>query len=256
MAENTLEALVDKQFGAQAGAYLNSDVHSQGPDLAALAALVAGKREARVLDLGCGGGHVSFAVAKEVREVVAYDLSSEMLAVVAKAARERGLANLATQQGVAEKLPFAEASFDYVFSRWSAHHWRDLDLALREAARVLKPGGVAAFIDTVAPALPLLDTFLQSVELLRDPSHVRDYSRAEWLALIGRAGLNAGSASERRVRLDMKSWLERMRTPKVQADAIRALEAQMSDSVTRHFAIEADGSFTIDVLTVVATKPD
>jgi SAM-dependent methyltransferase len=255
MAEKTLEALVNTQFGAQASAYLNSDVHGQGPDLEALAALVAGKREARVLDLGCGGGHVSFAVAKQVRDVVAYDLSPEMLAVVAKAAKERSFGNLTTQQGVAEKLPFDDASFDYVFSRWSAHHWRDLDLGLREAARVLKPGGTAGFIDTVSPGQPLLDTFLQSIELLRDPSHVRDYSRAEWLATIGRAGLNPGSATERRVRLDLKSWLERMRTPPVQAEAIRALEAAMAASVTQHFAIEADGSFSIDVLTVFATKP-
>ena len=255
MAEKTLEALVNTQFGAQAGAYLTSAVHAQGPDLEALAALVTGKSEARVLDLGCGGGHVSFAAAKHVREVVAYDLSAEMLAVVANAARERGLANLSTQQGVAENLPFADASFDYVFSRYSAHHWRDLDLGLREAARVLKPAGTAAFVDTVAPGQPLLDTFLQTVELLRDPSHVRDYSRAEWLATISRAGLLAGRASEHRVRLDMRSWLERMRTPPVQADAIRALEAAMSASVTQHFAIEADGSFTIDVLTVFATKP-
>ncbi|HWE72988.1 MAG TPA: class I SAM-dependent methyltransferase [Stellaceae bacterium] len=255
MADKTLEALVNTQFGAQAGAYLTSTVHGQGPDLEALGALVAEKSDARVLDLGCGGGHVSFAVAKHVREVVAYDLSAEMLAVVAKAARERGLGNLSTQQGIAEKLPFADAGFEYVFSRWSAHHWRDLELGVREAARVLKPGGRAVFIDTVAPGQPLLDTFLQTVELLRDPSHVRDYSRAEWLATIGRAGLNAGEASERRVRLDIKSWLERMRTPPVQGDAIRALEAVMSESVTRHFDIEADGSFTIDTLTVVATKP-
>jgi SAM-dependent methyltransferase len=254
MADKSLEALVNTQFGAQAGAYLTSPVHAQGPDLDALAALVAGKNEARVLDLGCGGGHVSFAVAKEVREVVAYDLSAEMLAVVAQAARERGFGNLSTQQGVAEELPFAAASFDYVFSRYSAHHWRDLDLGVREASRVLKPGGTAAFVDTVAPARPLLDTFLQTVELLRDPSHVRDYSRAEWLAMIGRAGLNPHQASEHRVRLDMRSWLERMRTPPVQAEAIRALEAVMSESVTQHFAVEADGSFTIDVLTVFATK--
>ena len=255
MSDKTHETLVDAQFGSRASAYLTSAVHSQGPDLEALAALVVGKSEARVLDLGCGGGHVSFAVAKHVREIVAYDLSADMLAVVVKAARERGFDNLSTQQGVAEKLPFADASFDYVFSRYSAHHWRDLDLGLREAARVLKPGGTAAFVDAIAPGQPLLDTFMQTVELLRDPSHVRDYSRAEWLAMIGRAGLNAGRASEHRVRLEMKSWLERMRTPPVQADAIRALEAVMSASVTRHFAIEADGSFTIDVLTVVAAKP-
>ena len=128
-------------------------------------------------------------------------------------------------------------------------------LAQHTVAEIQKQGGTAAFVDTVAPGQPLLDTFLQTVELLRDPSHVRDYSRAEWLTLIGRAGLNAGRAGEHRVRLEMKSWLERMRTPPVQADAIRALEAVMSQSVTQHFAIEADGSFTIDVLTVVATKP-
>jgi SAM-dependent methyltransferase len=255
MSDKTYETLVNTQFGSQASAYLTSAVHAQGPDLEALAALVAGKSEARVLDLGCGGGHVSFAVAKHVREVVAYDLSADMLTVVAKAAGERGLSNLSTQQGVAEKLPFADASFDYVFSRYSAHHWRDLDLGLREAARVLKPGGTAAFVDAIAPGQPLLDTFMQTVELLRDPSHVRDYSRAEWLAMIGRAGLLAGQANEHRLRLEMKSWLERMRTPSVQADAIRALEAVMSASVTQHFAIEADGSFTIDILTVVAIKP-
>src|SRR6185437_12969138 len=139
------------------------------------------KTQGRALDLGCGGGHVSFAVAPHVCEVVAYDLSAEMLAVVATAAHERGLRNLATQQGVAERLPFADASFDYVFSRWSAHHWRDLEAGLREAARVLKPGGTAVFIDTATPAQALLDTFLQAIELLRDPSHVRDYSQVEWV---------------------------------------------------------------------------
>ena len=255
MADTSHEKLVDTQFGAQAAAYLTSAVHAQGPDLQALAALVAGKAQARVLDLGCGGGHVSFAVALHVREVVAYDLSADMLAVVAKAATDRGFANLATERGVAEKLPFPDASFDYVFTRYSAHHWRDLGLGLREAARVLKPGGIAAFVDVVAPALPLLDTFLQTVEMLRDPSHVRDYSRAEWEGMVGRAGLLVGTASEHRVRLEIRSWLERMRTPAIQADAIRALEAVMSASVRQHFAIEADGSFTIDVLTVVAAKP-
>ncbi|HEY3916145.1 MAG TPA: methyltransferase domain-containing protein [Stellaceae bacterium] len=254
MNDKTHEALIGSQFGAQASAYLTSPVHAQGPDLEALAALVAGQAQARLLDLGCGGGHVSFAAAPHVGEVVAYDLSAEMLAVVAGAARERGLGNLVTRQGVAETLPFAEASFDYVFSRYSAHHWRDFDAGLREAARVLKPGGTAAFVDTVAPANALLDTFLQAVELLRDPSHVRDYARAEWLAAIGRAGLVAGVARQHRVRLDLRSWLERMRTPPVQADAIRALQAALSAGVARHFAIEPDGSFTIDVLTLTASK--
>src|SRR5215475_5869336 len=102
----THEALVDQQFGSRAAAYLTSAPHAQGADLTALAALVAGEGAARVLDLGCGAGHVSFHVAPHVKEVVAYDLSQDMLAVVARAASERGLSNIVTQQGVVEHLPF------------------------------------------------------------------------------------------------------------------------------------------------------
>jgi SAM-dependent methyltransferase len=81
-----------------------------------------------------------------VREVVAYDLAGEMLAVVRRAARERGLTKVNNRQGVVESLPFAGASFDFVFSRYSAHHWRDLSAGLHEAARVLKPGGILSVV--------------------------------------------------------------------------------------------------------------
>lgn len=256
MAETkTHEVLVGGQFGARAAAYLGSAVHAQGADLDALAALVHGKTQAHVLDLGCGAGHVSFHVAPHVGDVVAYDLSPEMLAVVARAAAERGLRNIATRQGVAESLPFADQSFDYVFSRFSTHHWRDLDAGLREAARVLKPGGIAAFVDSVSPGLPLLDTYLQAVELLRDPSHVRNYSRAEWDAAVARTGLVPGAASQHRLRLQFAAWIDRMNTPKVQSDAIRALQAAMSETVTRYFDIGPDGSFDLDVMLIQAAKP-
>src|SRR5499433_950236 len=243
----THEALVDRQFGARAAAYLSSAVHAQGPDLDALVALVDGRAEARVLDLGCGAGHVSFRVAPRVRNVVAYDLSAEMLGVVARAAADRGLANVATQQGVAERLPFPDASFDVVLSRYSAHHWRDFEAGLRETARILKPGGIAGFVDAVSPGAPLLDTYLQGIELLRDLSHVRDYSRAEWESALVRAGLTPTAVTPHRVRLEFAVWIERMKTPKLQADAIRGIQAAMSEPVVRHFEIGADGSFTLDV---------
>jgi ubiquinone/menaquinone biosynthesis C-methylase UbiE len=248
------ETLVDDQFGARASAYLMSAVHARGRDLDALAALVRERPDARVLDLGCGGGHVTFAVAPHAREVVAYDLSAEMLEVVAQAARERGLANVTTHQGVAERLPFADASFDVVLSRYSAHHWCDLDAGLRGAARVLKPGGLAGFADSLSPGLPLLDSFFQAIEILRDPSHVRSYSHAEWEAALARAGFAVGATRRHRVRLVFSTWIERMRTPKVQADAIRALQAAVSADVTRYFATEADGSFEIDVAMIEAVK--
>jgi SAM-dependent methyltransferase len=255
MTARSHETVVGGQFGSRAEAYLTSAVHAAGADLDALAALARGRPEARVLDLGCGGGHVAFAVAPHVREVVAYDLSPEMLAVVAGAARDRGLGNVTTARGVAEALPFADGSFDLVLSRYSAHHWRDFAAGMGEAARVLKPGGTAGFVDAVAPDGALLDTYFQAIELLRDCSHVRDYAGAEWAAELARAGLVVGATRRYRVRLEFSSWVARMRTPQIQVDAIRALQAAISRDVTGYFETEADGSFRIDVALFEARKP-
>jgi SAM-dependent methyltransferase len=253
MSGRTQEALAVDQFGQQARAYLASEVHSQGSDLAALTALATG--QGRVLDLGCGGGHVAYAAAALAREVVAYDLSAEMLQVVARAAAERGLANVTTQQGPAEHLPFADASFDCVLSRYSAHHWRDFDAGLREAARVTRPGGIAGFVDVVSPGRPVLDTFLQAVEVLRDTSHVRDRSRAEWEDSGARAGFLPGAVTQFRVPLDFSTWIARMRTPQPMVAAIKALQVAMADDVRRHFDVQADGSFTIDVTLFAFSRP-
>jgi ubiquinone/menaquinone biosynthesis C-methylase UbiE len=249
------EALVGGQFGSQARAYLTSAVHSQGPDLQAVVALMRDRVDADVLDLGCGGGHVTFNVAPHVRSVIAYDLSQEMLDVVAEAARERGLGNVTTQRGVAEELPFEDGRFDAVLSRLTAHHWRDVNAGLREAARVLKPGGLAVFMDAVSPGVPLLDTFLQAIELLRDCSHVRDYSRAEWEAAIAGVGLVVEATSHFRFHLDFQAWVERMNTPRGQVEAIRALQTSVSEIATRHFETEADGSYKIDIALFQAVKP-
>lgn len=178
-ATPTHDAAVERQFSPRASAYLTSAVHAQGEDLLQMAAIAREHPGARLLDLGTGGGHVSFHVAPHVAEVVAYDLSQSMLDVVAGEAARRGLANLRTCRGKAEALPFGDGEFDLVMSRYSTHHWEDPGQALREACRVLKPGGIAVFADVVSPGEALLDTWLQTIEVLRDTSHVRDYSAAE-----------------------------------------------------------------------------
>jgi ubiquinone/menaquinone biosynthesis C-methylase UbiE len=246
--------VVQKQFGEQAAAYLNSAVHAQGTEFALLQAELAGQADARLLDLGCGAGHVSFHCAPWVKQVVAYDLSQQMLEVVASAASERGLGNISTQHGAAEQLPFADGEFDYVFSRYSAHHWSDLGLALREVRRVLKPGGVACFIDVMSPGSPLLDTYLQSVEVLRDTSHVRDYSAGEWLSQVNEAGLQVRSHSRQRLRLEYSSWVERMRTPEVMRAAIRQLQQAMGAEVREYYQIDDNGSFSTDVVVLWAQR--
>ncbi|MDE2183320.1 MAG: class I SAM-dependent methyltransferase [Alphaproteobacteria bacterium] len=252
MLRETVHSLVAKQFGPRAAAYVASAVHAKGEDLDELADFTAAQRFDRALDLGCGGGHVSFALAPRVGAVVAYDLSDAMLAAVAAEASARGIANLTTCQGAVEALPFEEARFDLVASRYSAHHWRDVPQALAQARRVLKPGGALVMMDAVAPDGVLCDTFVQTIEMLRDPSHVRDYSVREWLAMLAEAGFDAAEPKRRRIRLEFANWIARMQTPPLQAEAIRALMARAPAEVTAYFAIESDGSFMLDAASIVA----
>ena len=243
-------AVVTGQFGPQASAYLTSANHAQGADLEQLAAIASAYPGAQALDLGCGAGHVSFFTAPHVARVVAYDLSADMLGVVAGEAAKRGLTNVDTQLGAAESLPFDDASFDLVFSRYSAHHWADVGAALREMRRVLKPGGRVVICDVASTGQPLFDTYLQAVEVLRDTSHVRDYAASEWLTMAAGAGFSVVSLTPRTLDLDFQTWTTRMRTPAHMQVAIRALQKAMADDVRRHFKILDDGSFTLDTLTL------
>ncbi len=215
MAKKNIESLVKEQFGSQAQAYITSNVHAHGEDLQALAELTKGHNTSTVLDLGCGGGHVSYAVAPHAQEVVACDISNDMLCAVAAEAERRGFRNVKTVESPAERLPFSEHSFDFVFCRLSAHHWRDVLSGLKETRRVLKPDGRAVFIDIVSSGQPLLDTFLQTIEILRDPSHVRDYSVAEWIHMATNAGFVIDKVIMRRMPIDFASWIARMSTPDV-----------------------------------------
>jgi ubiquinone/menaquinone biosynthesis C-methylase UbiE len=252
--EKTHEAVVRAQFGSQATAYVTSEVHAQGADLDALRGLAADRKPQRALDLGCGGGHVSFTLAPLAGEVVAFDLSTEMLAAVRASAAERGLTNITTVCGPVETLPFADGSFDLVVSRFSAHHWHDIAQGLAEARRVLAPTGSAVFVDVVAPEVPLLDTFLQTIELLRDPSHVRDYAPREWRALLESAGFAIEGETLRRLPLDFASWIARMNTPPALAEVIRALHTEMADEVRAYFELTPAGDFTVDTLEIRAVQ--
>ena len=240
-----------EQYAPRAADYVNSAVHAQGPDLDQIEALVTGHAGAVVLDLGCGGGHVSYRAAPHVARVVAADVTQAMLDQVRKTAAAKGLANIETRLAAAESLPFADAMFDIVFCRFTAHHWQDFAGGLREARRVLKPGGLAAFIDTVAPAPRVLDTHLQAVELLRDPSHVRNYSVAEWVAELARAGFAVQGTTLRRLRMEFPVWIARTQTPPDLAAAIRLVQRNAPEEVRTHFAVGADGSFDIDVAVFV-----
>ncbi len=244
---------VGKQFGTVAEAYLSSTVHSQGADLEAITSKLRGQAGARVLDLGCGAGHLTFAAAPHVEAVVAYDLSAEMIDIVSNEARRRDLCNVSTKQGQAENLPFEDGGLDWVCTRYSAHHWTDIRTALREARRVLKRGGGLIVIDTCASTNPLLDTHLQTIELLRDGSHVRNYTPTEWKSMLMEAGFLIGAESAWKLPIDFNAWVGRMKTPAVYVDAIRSLLHNAPREVVDYFQVAEDGSFVQDSILLEAS---
>ena len=243
-----------QSFSPNAEAYLTSTVHSAGTDLDQLARAAAALDQPVVLDLGCGAGHVSFAVAPFAKEVVAFDLSASMLDVVAATARDRQLSNIATKQGSVEALPFENEQFDLVLSRYSAHHWNHVQQALNEVRRVLKPNGQVCFVDVAGAPSPLLDTHLQAVELMRDPSHVRDYTKSEWHSLFQAASFQSNIESEWRLALEFSSWVARIGTSAERIAAIRSLWSGAPSEVHTYFKLQDDLSFEIDAIMISARR--
>ena len=245
-------ANVKRQFGPRAAAYVTSSVHSGGHDLDHIEECAKAAAPRHALDLGAGGGHVAYRLARHAAKVTACDLSEDMLAAIDATAQAQGLDNITGTAAAAEALPFDDAAFDFLACRFSAHHWRDLDCGLREARRVLAPGKTAVFVDAHAPESPAADVHLQAIELLRDPSHVRDYRVSEWLSALGRAGFTVTSLRTWRLRMDFASWIERMQTPQSHVAAIRSLQRLVSNDVARHFELENDGSFMLDTMLIEA----
>ena len=140
-----------------------------------------------VLDVACGPGIIVCAFAKVAKHATGLDLTPAMLERARVLQRETGLTNITWQQGEAIPLPYPDASFSIVTSRFAFHHFLDPLAAIKEMARVCRPGGKVVVIDS-APAPDKADAF-NAMELVRDPSHTRAMPLEELKGLYGRAGL-------------------------------------------------------------------
>lgn len=231
----SIKSAVNQQFSQAAANYRTSAVHSAGPDLDAMLATARLASGALVLDAGCGAGHTGVAFAPQVGHVIAYDLTDSMLEQVMILAEDKGITNLETQRGDVEALPYDDNYLDAVVTRYSAHHWPDPQQALYEFARVTQPGGVLMLSDIVAPAEPMADSYLQTLEVLRDPSHVRDHSISQWQAMMEAAGYTVEVIMTHDLQLNLGKWMARINTPPTYAAAIRQLMLGAPETIRERF---------------------
>jgi SAM-dependent methyltransferase len=175
-------------FAQRAAFYTTSAVHKDKVVLDRLVELAQVQPTDRVLDVATGTGHTAFAFAPYVSEVIATDITPEMLAEGKKLKAENGVSNVTFELADAHDLPFAPASFDVATCRRSAHHFVDIAKAMREMTRVLKPGGRLVIDDRSVPEDDFVDATLNRLDVLHDRSHVREYRPSEWQSMLEEAG--------------------------------------------------------------------
>jgi ubiquinone/menaquinone biosynthesis C-methylase UbiE len=186
-------------WSERAKAYVESDAHRQGEDLEILVGWAADARTA--LDVATGGGHVARRLRDTGMQVVTCDPAPGMNPdVICRA----------------EDLPFADDSFDVVACRTAAHHFADVHAAVRELARVSRDR--VLIVDTVN-----MGEAEEEAEKLRDPSHVRNYSEAEWRELVVDAGLGIDDVRFTKHTFDFQAWLRRTGCEGAEAERVRAL---------------------------------
>lgn len=250
--------LVRRQFGAHAERYVTSDHHSHGESLDRMVELVRPKPDWRALDVATGGGHTALAIAPLVREVVASDITQEMLDAAERFIRGKGVFNVRFAEGDAVSLPFGDGEFDLVTCRVAAHHFPDCARFVRGVARVLKPAGVAAVIDNVVPADRTAADFVNALEKRRDPSHNRAYTSAEWLRFFTEAGFQIDATEMFRKAREFDSWAGMQGAKEETIEELRGMFDRAPAAAKEALAPEMRGGklrFYLTEILVVALRP-
>ncbi|MEZ5843284.1 MAG: methyltransferase domain-containing protein [Hyphomicrobiaceae bacterium] len=260
--------LVQKQFGANAAAYVTSAVHAKGDSLKRLVELVKPEKHWRALDVATAAGHTALAFAPSVAHVVASDLTDEMLVQASKLAAERGVTNFETAKADAEALPFADKSFDLVSCRIAPHHFPDIPRFVAEVWRVLKPGGTFALVDNVSPddettpGFPAADlaeaaATYNEFEKIRDPSHGRALTVSEWKRVVSGQGFAITHTELMDKAMDFATWCRNMQVPATTVPGLKAMLDEASPAFRafiRPSATGEAGGFVLIELVLIARK--
>ena len=192
-------------WSERAEAYRQSKPHSQGVDLDLVVEWADGCKTA--IDVASGGGHVARRLREAGLEVVTCDPAPGMQADVIC---------------FAEELPFADASFDLAATRVAAHHFSDVEAAVGELARVAATRVIV--VDNL-----YMGEAAEEADKIRDPSHVRNYTEAEWRAFMSGAGLDVEEVRVFDFPIEFEPWLERSACTGEDAERVRVL---LADRIT------------------------
>ena len=241
-----------EQYAAVAANYATSASHAGGDDLAWFSSRAASVAPGLALDVACGGGFSTRALASAGHRVLATDLTPESVMAARSAV---GVKRVSWVAGAAERLPVASESVNVVGCRIAPHHFADIAAFVDEVARVLVPGGLFLLVDTTVPEDETLARWLDDVERQRDPSHQRSWPPSRWRAVVSGARLRVDETQEYRKRHEIEPWLARSGCTGAAAESVREAFAGASDAARAAYLIDGE-SYTDTKLCLRATKPD
>ena len=211
------------------------------------------------VDIGTGPGFTAFAIAPYCDQVIATDVTPQMLEEVRRLRHDRNAPDTQMALVAAEALPFADASVDVITSRTAAHHFVDVRGWLREVARVLGPGGLLVVGDTCAPEEQAVADWMHGIEVRRDASHVRNFAPSAWRAAVAEAGLDVTDVMMSHVYLQWPDWTKRAGMSDEASAALRDDMLDAPAAVRDAFAFMENDDGTVDfhwdVVVVRAVKP-
>ena len=230
MTEPNHQGLILDQFTRQANLFSTAAPITNADTLRMIIEAAWPGPDDTVLDVACGGGIVVCAFAPYVRRAIGIDVTPAMLDEAQRLAAEEGLTNVEWRRGDVNSLPFEDASFTIVVTRFSVHHFPDPAAVLREMARVCAPGGRLVVVDMYASQDPAKAVEFNRLERLRDPSHMRSLTLAELIALFGEAGLPEPQVTFYELRDEVRNLLVRsFPEPGDDAKIIEVLKASAAD---------------------------
>ncbi|MGN9866834.1 class I SAM-dependent methyltransferase [Bacillus swezeyi] len=232
-----MKTSAQKQFSKNPDQYRDEPLFSAGKDLEAMVNSVSLKGDEALLDVGTGAGHTALAFSPFVKHCTGIDITEEMVKTAALFAKEKKARHVRFLQGNAEKLDFDDASFDIVTCRFAAHHFSNVRRAMTEIARVLKPGGIFILVDHYAPEDKALDQFINRLNQMRDPSHVREYALAEWNSLFEENELDYIEKQKWNIPIEYENWIRRGAVPEERKSKMIAHLAEASRTCRDEFEI-------------------
>lgn len=238
-----IQSASQAQFGKQSENYGKNHILADVSDVEDALKGLNIRAGRKALDVATGGGHTAVYLASLGIEVTASDITPAMLQRTSELAAERGV-TVTTREHPAEALPYEDSAFDLVTCRVAPHHFSDPQKFVNESSRVLKMYGTFIVIDgVVLDDHPETGAWLNELEKLRDPSHVRCYRPMDWKSWCQKTGLTVSRCELKSLKMpDINWYLEVANTPPENRKQVMEMVARAPSMVREVYRIgQEDG---------------